>query len=83
MDLKLSINRSKKERHEMNAEDFIELAEYLKNNYIPKDECFEADLYTVLSSINRSLSDISKYLRKLSGDEKGTAETEVGIDIEL
>lgn len=67
----------------MNAEDFIELAEYLKNNYIPKDECFEADLYTVLSNINISLYDIAKYLRKLSGYEKGTAESEVDIDIEL
>lgn len=45
----------------MNAEDFIEIAEYIKDNYISKDECSEIDLYRVLSSINNNLSDIAIY----------------------
>ena len=47
----------------MNAEDFIEIAEYINNNYISKDECSEIDLYRVLSSIDNSLSDIAMYLK--------------------
>ena len=35
----------------MNAEDFIELAEYLKENYVSKDGSLEIELYRVLSSI--------------------------------
>ena len=39
----------------MNAEDFIKLAEYIKENYVPKDnsndECFEDYLYAVLKDI--------------------------------
>ncbi|UWO90546.1 hypothetical protein NQ543_04685 [Thomasclavelia spiroformis DSM 1552] len=47
----------------MNAEDFIEIAEYINDNYISKDECSEIDLYRVLSSIDNSLSDIAMYLK--------------------
>ena len=47
----------------MNAEDFIEIAEYINDNYISKDECSEIDLYRVLSSIDDSLSDIAMYLK--------------------
>ena len=39
----------------MNTEDFIKLAEYIKENYVPKDnsndECFEDYLYAVLKDI--------------------------------
>ena len=40
MGLKLSIIFLNEERDKMNAEDFIELAEYLKEKYVPKDGCF-------------------------------------------
>ncbi|EDS74504.1 hypothetical protein CLOSPI_02089 [Thomasclavelia spiroformis DSM 1552] len=49
--------------YKMNAEDFIEIAEYINDNYISKDECSEIDLYRVLSSIDNSLSDIAMYLK--------------------
>ena len=45
----------------MNAEDFIELAEYLKENYVSKDGRLEIELYRVLSSIEEIISDIAGY----------------------
>ena len=80
MDLKLSIIFLNEERDKMNAEDFIELAEYLKENYVPKDGCFEIELYRVLSSIEERLSDIAGYLKILSGCEE---KPETVFDIEI
>ena len=70
MDLKLSIIFLNEERDKMNAEDFIELAEYLKENSVPKDGSLEIELYRVLSSIEERLSDIAGYLKILSGYEE-------------
>lgn len=64
----------------MNAEDFIELAEYLKENYVSKDGSLEIELYRVLSSIEERLSDIAGYLKILSGSEE---KPESVFDIEI
>ncbi|MBM6842152.1 hypothetical protein H6A03_11605 [[Clostridium] spiroforme] len=48
----------------MNTEDFIKLAEYIKENYVPKDnsndECFEDYLYAVLKDIQINLNEIAR-----------------------
>ena len=80
MDLKLSIIFLNEERDKMNAEDFIELAEYLKENSVPKDGSLEIELYRVLSSIEERLSDIAGYLKILSGYEE---KSETVFDIVL
>lgn len=80
MDLKLSIIFLNEERDKMNAEDFIELAEYLKENSVPKDGSLEIELYRVLSSIEERLSDIAGYLKILSGYEE---KSETVFDIEI
>ena len=64
----------------MNAEDFIELAEYLKENYVSNDGSLEIELYRVLSSIEERLSDIAGYLKILSGCEE---KPESVFDIEI
>ena len=64
----------------MNAEDFIELAEYLKENYVSKDGSLEIELYRVLSSIEERLSEIAGYLKILSGCEE---KPESVFDIEI
>ena len=64
----------------MNAEDFIELAEYLKENYVSKDGSLEIELYRLLSSIEERLSDIAGYLKILSGCEE---KPESVFDIEI
>lgn len=64
----------------MNAEDFIELAEYLKENYVSKDGSLEIELYRVLNSIEERLSDIAGYLKILSGSEE---KPESVFDIEI
>lgn len=80
MDLKLSIIFLNEERDKMNAEDFIELAEYLKENYVSKDGSLEIELYRVLNSIEERLSDIAGYLKILSGYEE---KSETVFDIEI
>ena len=80
MGLKLSIIFLNEERDKMNAEDFIELAEYLKENSVPKDGSLEIELYRVLSSIEERLSDIAGYLKILSGYEE---KSETVFDIVL
>lgn len=80
MGLKLSIIFLNEERDKMNAEDFIELAEYLKENYVSKDGSLEIELYRVLSSIEERLSDIAGYLKILSGSEE---KPESVFDIEI
>lgn len=80
MDLKLSIIFLNEERDKMNAEDFIELAEYLKENYVSKDGSLEIELYRVLNSIEERLSDIAGYLKILSGSEE---KPESVFDIEI
>lgn len=48
----------------MNAEDFIKLAEYIKENYVPKegssDKCFEDYLYAILKDIQINLNEIAR-----------------------
>ena len=64
----------------MNAEDFIELAEYLKENYVSKAGSLEIELSRVLSSIEERLSEIAGYLKILSGCEE---KPESVFDIEI
>ena len=51
----------------MNAEDFIKLAEYIKENYVPKegssDKCFEDYLYAVLKDIQINLDEIARSIK--------------------
>lgn len=69
----------------MNAEDFIKLAEYIKENYVPKDssndECFEDYLYAVLKDIQINLNEIARSLKKISGDDKKPTSI-LDIDVE-
>lgn len=70
----------------MNAEDFIKLAEYIKENYVPKDnsndECFEDYLYAVLKDIQINLDEIARSIKKISGDDKDPTSI-LDIDVEV
>ena len=69
----------------MNTEDFIKLAEYIKENYVPKDnsndECFEDYLYAVLKDIQINLNEIARSEKKISGDDKKPTSI-LDIDVE-
>lgn len=70
----------------MNTEDFIKLAEYIKENYVPKDnsndECFEDYLYAVLKDIQINLNEIARSIKKISGDDKDPTSI-LDIDVEV
>lgn len=70
----------------MNTEDFIKLAEYIKENYVPKDnsndECFEDYLYAVLKDIQINLDEIARSIKKISGDDKDPTSI-LDIDVEV
>ena len=70
----------------MNTEDFIKLAEYIKENYVPKDnsndECFEDYLYAVLKDIQINLNEIARSIKKISGDDKKPTSI-LDIDVEV
>lgn len=70
----------------MNTEDFIKLAEYIKENYVPKDnsndECFEDYLYAVLKNIQINLNEIARSIKKISGDDKDPTSI-LDIDVEV
>lgn len=70
----------------MNTEDFIKLAEYIKENYVPKDnsndECFEDYLYAILKDIQINLDEIARSIKKISGDDKDPTSI-LDIDVEV
>ena len=70
----------------MNAEDFIKLAEYIKENYVPKEgssyKCFEDYLYAILKDIQINLDEIARSIKKISGDDKDPTSI-LDIDVEV
>ena len=70
----------------MNAEDFIKLDEYIKENYVPKegssDKCFEDYLYAILKDIQINLDEIARSIKKISGDDKDPTSI-LDIDVEV